>query len=109
MRRQGKSLDSDYAEEVLKEIDERLVLTAVPEMTDDDVKRRLAAIDSRAQDDPLKNLIELRFLRATGKLSDSEAQRRAAEMLDEGSAKLIFSDDEFQRRKAVETLLSPVP
>jgi dienelactone hydrolase len=100
-RRQGKNVDADFAGEVLKFIDDEIVLRAMPELPPETMKRRLEAISAAKHADPLEALIEVRYYQATQRLADAEAHAQLARILGEENARLLVSDDQDDRRNAI--------
>lgn len=103
-RRQGKNLEADFAEEVLKAIDDQIVLRDMPELSPAQVRSRLKAIRSRSLPDQLMALVELRYYQLDDLLSREATIAEVAELLDVDEAKAFCSDDVDARRKVVEQL-----
>jgi dienelactone hydrolase len=104
-RRQGKNADADFASEVLKFIDDKVVLRSVPELTAGVLKRRLDQIEEMQQTDPLEALLELRYLQMASRLDGAEARRRLVDILGEENANRLMSNEQDDRRKAIESLV----
>jgi hypothetical protein len=98
----GGDLVADFVAEVMKEIDSVFVLSPMPELTPENVKRRMAALTGKKPDDLLTALAEVRYYHAKKLLSDDETMLALQNWVDLDTAGALVSGDRKSRRAALD-------
>jgi hypothetical protein len=102
----GVGATGDLAAEVLRAIDKQFALQKMPEITEDILQERLAALAEQKTQNPLPALMELRYYEMMKLITPDQFLQQAMKIVELEDARCLTSNDAAQQKKVMDRWLS---